>query len=101
MKAVGVAVAAITEILSLVYELTTWKNKLKSKISVELKKWQDDTIGIVIDDLAKLREDNINTIRDIADDIAHTFDDVKADNVEECYKHYVYAQEIGKTIGIK
>lgn len=101
MKAVGAAVAVVTEILFLLYKLFTWKRELKSKVSKGLDKWQNDTINIVIKDLAKLREENINTIRKIADDIAHKFNDVKAENIDECYEHYIYAQQIGIKIGIK
>lgn len=101
MKAVGVAVAVVTEILFSIYELATWKGKLKGKVSDGLKKWQEETIGIVITDLEKLKEENIGTIRNIADDIEHTFDDVKSENMDECTEHYIYAQQIGKQIGIK
>ena len=101
MKAVGVAVAVVTELLFVVYELATWKRKLKNKVADGLEKWQKDTIDIVIDDLHKLREENIETIRTIAEDIAHTFDDVKADNLDECFEQYNYAQELGEELGIK
>lgn len=101
MKAVGVAVAVVTELLFIVYELATWKRKLKNKVADGLEKWQKDTIDIVIDDLHKLREENIETIRTIAEDIAHTFDDVKVDNLDECFEQYNYAQELGEELGIK
>lgn len=101
MKAVGAAVAVVTELLFVAYELATWKRKLKNKVAAGLEKWQKDTIDIVIDDLHKLREENIETIRTIAEDIAHTFDDVKADDVDECFEQYIYAKELGEKLGIK
>lgn len=101
MKAVGATVAVVTEILFAVYELTTWKRKLKSKVSTGLDKWQEDTIDIVKEDLEKLRESNIETIRGIANDLAHTFDDIKSENIKECTEQYIYAKEIGKKIGIR
>lgn len=101
MKAIGIAVAVVTELLFTLYELTTWKGKLKRKIAEGLDKWREETLGIVLEDLAKLREENVDTIRSIADDIAHTFDDVKADDIEKCQEQYIYAQQIGKSIGIK
>ena len=52
-------------------------------------------------DLVKLREDNIETIRNIANDISHTFDDVKSEDIDECIDHYLYAQQIGQKLGIK
>lgn len=101
MKAVGVAVAVVAEILFISYELATWKYKLKNKVSDGLKKWEKETIDMVKVDLVKLREENIETIRCIADDIAHTFDDVKPENIDECADQYNYAQQIGKQLGIK
>jgi len=101
MKAVGIAIAVVTEILFVVYELATWKSKLKGKISDGLIQWQEETLDMVTTDLVKLREENIETIRNIANDIEHTFDDVKSENIDECTDHYIYAQQIGKKLGIK
>lgn len=101
MKTVGAAIAVVTELIFMGYDLVTWKGKLRSKVSEGLDKWKDETLGIVLNDLSKLKEENIDTIRTIADNIAHSFDDEKADNIDECYEHYIYAQGIGKSIGIK
>ena len=101
MRAVGAAIAVVAELLLIAYELATWKTKLKNKTSEGLEKWQDETSLVVIDDLAKLREDNINTIKTIADDIAHTFDEEKPDNIDICHEQYMYAQKIGKELGIE
>lgn len=101
MKAVGAVFAVVVEILFDLVELARWKGELKKKVSKGLEKWQEDTINVVKEDLEKLRETNIETIRDIAGDIAHTFDDVKPENIEECTEQYVYAKEIGKQIGIR
>ena len=101
MKAVGVAVAVVAEILFALYELATWKDKLRSKISSGLKKWQKETLDTVVEDLSKLREENIDTIRNIANDIANTFEDVKCEDINECTENYHYAQQIGKKMGIK
>ena len=101
MKAVGAAIAVVAELLFIAYELATWKMRLKNKTSEGLKKWQDETCSIVIGDLAKLKEDNINTIKNIADDIAHTFDEEKPDNIDVCCEQYMYARRIGKELGIE
>lgn len=101
MKAVGVIVSVVTEILLVVYDLSTWKRKLKDRVSEGLDEWYGDTIEDVKEDLEKLRESNIETIREIADDIAHTFDDIKPENIEVCTEQYVYAKEIGNKIGIR
>lgn len=101
MKAVGAAIAVVAELLFIAYELATWKMRLKNKTSEGLKQWLAETSSIVIDDLAKLREDNINTIKTIADNIAHTFDEEKPDNIDVCYEQYLYAKRIGKELGIE
>ena len=93
--------AVVAEILFALYELATWKDKLRSKISSGLKKWQKETLDTVVEDLSKLREENIDTIRNIANDIANTFEDVKCEDIDECTENYHYAQQIGKKMGIK
>ena len=49
-----------------------------------MKKWQKETLDTVVEDLSKLREENIDTIRNIANDIANTFEDVKCEDIDEC-----------------
>lgn len=101
MKAVGVAVVVIAELCFVLYGLATWKGQLKKKISDGLKEWKKDTVPTIIEDLSKLREENIDTVRNIANDIANIFEDVKCDDIDECTENYHYAQQIGKKIGIK
>ena len=45
--------------------------------------------------------ENINTIRNIANDIANRFEAVKREDINECTENYHYAQQIGKKLGIK
>ena len=101
MKAVGSATAVVTELLFAAYELTTWKIKLRKKIGKGLDKWQDETCKIVIEDLAKLREENIQTIIKIADQFAHSFEEEKPTNIDKCIEEYNYAKSIAKRIGIE
>ena len=101
MKAVGSATAVVTELLFAAYELTTWKIKLRKKIGKGLDKWQDETCKIVIEDLAKLREENIQTIIKIADQFAHSFEEEKPANIDKCIEEYNYAKSIAKRIGIE
>lgn len=67
MKAVGAAIAVVTEVLFMVYDLSTWKWKLKKKIGKGLDKWNVNTTPSVINDLDKLQDVNIRTVNDIAD----------------------------------
>lgn len=101
MKSVGSVIAVLTELLFTAYELTTWKIKLRKKIGKGLDKWQDETGKIVIDDLAKLKEVNIQTINQIADDIAHSIEEEKPANIDKCIEEYNYAKSIAKRIGIE
>ena len=102
MKAVGAAVAVVTELLFIAYDLATWKGKLRNKVDKGLDKWQDETYTIVKQDLAKLREENISTIRQIADEtFAKAFDTEKPQDMEQCRRDYLYAQNIGKQIEIE
>lgn len=55
----------------------------------------------MIKDLNTLKEENIETIRRIADDIAHTFNEEKPKNIDECYEQYLYAQKLGKELNME
>lgn len=101
MKAVGAAIAVVTELLFIAYQLATWKWSFKKKISKALEKWQEETYSTVIKDLNTLKEENIETIRRIADDIAHTFNEEKPQNIDECYEQYLYAQKLGKELNME
>lgn len=101
MKSVGAAVAVVAELMFSAYELAVWKNRLRNKVSKGLDKWQKETCMVVINDLAKLREENVDTIRIIAGDIAHTFDEGMADDSDECFEQYNYAKKIAQEIGLE
>lgn len=101
MKAVGVAVSVVIEFLVTAYDLATWKGKLSNKVEEGLDKWQKETCDIVQEDLKKLKDENVETIIKIADDIAHSYDSEKPNDIEKCHKDYLYAQYIGKVIGIE
>lgn len=101
MKVVGTAIAVVTELLFVTVQFATWKRSLKKKISKALDKWEDETCDIVIEDLNKLKEENIETITKIAEDIAHTFDGEKVENADECYEQYQFAQKLGKELNME
>ncbi|MGM9797038.1 MAG: dynamin family protein [Parabacteroides sp.] len=101
MKAVGAAVAVLTEILFLIYDFSTWRGKMKDKIKEGLDKWKEETIGIVIEDLHKLREENITAIKQIANSYREAFDKERPTDLDKCFEQYEYAKEIGKQIGIE
>lgn len=101
MKAIGAAIAVVTELLFLVYDLATWKKTLCKGVNKGLNKWKDETNKVVIDDLLKLCDENKKTISSIADDFAHMFDDEQPTDIDKCREEYEFAVTIGKQIGIE
>lgn len=101
MKTIGVAIAVITELLFVVLDLVSWKWKLRNKVGDALDEWQIQTCVDVIIDLRKLKEVNVETIRNIADDILCTFEEEKSDDIEECRQQYEYAKSIGEKLNIE
>lgn len=75
MKRVGGAIAILAELLVFVVEMTTWKAKARGKVDKGLEKWKDETTPCIIKDLTKLKEQNISTLLQIADEQEHAFDD--------------------------
>ena len=100
MKAVGAAVAVVTELLFVAYQMATWKGSLLKQVIKGLDKWEDKTLDTVRKDLANLREENIETIRKIADDIAHTFDEEQPKDLVQCKENLSLAKKIGDELGI-
>lgn len=101
MKTVGAVVAVVVELLILLYQLKTWKKKLREKINKGLVNWQKETLPIVSDDLVKLRDENVETLKNIADDIVHAFDSERPGDIEKCKEEYNYSIQIGKQLGIE
>lgn len=98
MKTVGAAIAVIVELLFMTYELATWKGKAKKKVSESLKKWEAETLPTIIDDLQKLRKQNVETVSKIAYDIETSFGDVKPKDVDKCIADYELSKQIGREL---
>lgn len=99
MKAVGIAVAVLIELVTDAIDLATWKLKLKSKISKAVQNWKKEAVKPTIDDLNELRENNIQTLRDIADDFEKNAQIPQNTNVEELNKLVELSKTIGEEIG--
>lgn len=69
MKAVGVAVAVLIELAFDLYDIATWQGRLKKNTCKAIGKWKEETLPTVVKDIRKLKEENIQTIRDIADEM--------------------------------
>ena len=103
MKAVGVSLTVIIELVIVAFEYATWKTQLKRKAGKAIDSWKDETIPVILQDLDKLREENIETINQIASDIEHTFEtDVShIEHSKEELKSYIdMCDEIGHRIGV-
>lgn len=76
-KAIGNAVTVIIEVAQVIFDYTTWKNKLKKQVSKGLDDWCNKTIETVTKDLENLKNENIRTLNDIIEEIAfkYEFDD--------------------------
>lgn len=98
MKAIGVAIAIIVEIGFLAWELSTWKNSLRKSVRQGLDAWEKECVPEVIEDVNKLRDENIDAVKNIASEIENTFEKEKPIDIESCQKHYQLAKEIGNSI---
>ncbi len=103
MKAVGAALTVIIELAAISLDYATWKNKLIPKVSDAVDKWKDDTIPTILSDLENLKNQNIQAIYQIADEVEHTFesDISQQKHTEEELVHYLdMCDDIGRKIGV-
>lgn len=77
MKAVGAAVSVVLELGFIIWDLSTWKGKARKKSKEALLEWKHKTQETVLLDLKKLEDENKMVIRQIADDLLHSFDQEK------------------------
>lgn len=102
MKTVGMAVTAITEIVIFAVKYATWKPNLIHQISKSCSQWEEKTCAEVLCELKKLKDQNIKTVNDIAEEIETSFTSEK-DKIslssEELHKQVVLCEEIKNKIG--
>ena len=67
VKGIGIAVTIIVEVLFEIVDYATWKNKLTNKSTKAIDKWKEETLVGIKEDLENLRNENINTIKEIAE----------------------------------
>ncbi len=69
MKVVGNVVAVVLELALVVYDYSTWKGKLKKNLRKGMdEEWYPKTVNSVRDDLTRLKEENVSTLREIIKD---------------------------------
>ncbi len=86
VKAIGYVVSVIIEILQVIIEYTTWKPKLKKQVKKGLDEWYEKTIETVTKDIQTLKEQNIETLNDIIEEIASSYEldeEKMIDNIPE------------------
>lgn len=98
MKTVGIAIAVVAELAFMGIQMATWKSSLRKQVKKGLNKWREETEPKVIEDLYKLRDENIETIRKIAEDTANIFEGERPIDINQCRADYEYAKEIGKSL---
>lgn len=72
-KTLGAAVTGILELLTLALDYGTWKPLLISKVKKGLKHWEDEILTEVQTDLDKLKQENIDSIKEIAKTYSDAF----------------------------
>ena len=87
IKAIGNAVTIIIECATVIIDYSTWKNKLEKKVGESLENWYDESCNSVKNDLLKLKEENITTLKSI----------VKEETNKYCYKEEDLKDEL-KTV---
>ena len=86
VKAIGNAVTVIIEVAQVIIDYSTWKPKLKKQVKKGLDEWYEKTVDTVTKDLENLKTENINTLKDIINDIASKYElevDEMIDNMAE------------------
>ncbi len=101
MKAIGAAITVVIEGIMIIYDVNTWKGKLKKEIIKGLDKWESGTTDTILSELDKLKQQNIETINDIADEIEHSYDeeDANSEDIDKLEKQLELCDKIGKQIG--
>lgn len=73
-KAIGNVVTVIIELAQVIIDYSTWKPKLKKQVKKGLCVWCEKTIETVTTDLENLRKQNIETLKEIIDGIAYSYE---------------------------
>lgn len=74
VKAIGNVVTVIIEVVQVIIDYSTWKPKLKNQVNKGLDNWYDKTLETITGDLKKLKKQNIDTLNEIIDEIASSYE---------------------------
>lgn len=65
-KSLAAAAVIVVDAVAAIIDLTTWKATLRKSIGKAIEKWSDDVKELTGKDLAKLKEDNIKNLEELA-----------------------------------
>ena len=74
IKGIAIMAGAIIEVGFVIYDYSTWKSKLKNKVSEELDGWYNNTLEMVLKDLNESKERNCNEFVGIINEMADIYD---------------------------
>lgn len=97
-KGAGAIIAVVTELLYELYDLKRWKDKLIQKVKEGVKKWKEDTIPMVVNDMDELMETNIATLYAIAKQMEDSIEEDQTSNIDECKKNIELSESIKKQL---
>lgn len=75
MKRVAGAVAILIELLAFAVDVGMWKITTRKKVKKALKMWRASTVPVVLEDLEKLKEENVKTVMQIAEEFENVFEE--------------------------
>lgn len=74
IKNLGNVITVVIELLSVLYDYSTWKGTLKGKVSSGMDSWYTDTVDVVLQDLEKSKIENCEEINNILNNQAMEFE---------------------------
>lgn len=101
MKAVGTVVAVAIQLIIDGVDLATWKMRLKGKIPGKLTEWQNNSSSMILEDLEKLKKQNVDSLSKIALKAENLFNSMAQDNLDlkKIEAKLELAKKIGASIG--
>ncbi|GHV30392.1 hypothetical protein FACS1894167_11170 [Synergistales bacterium] len=85
-KAVGVAVVVLLEVIFQVKDIMTWQGKLKKAVDTSLGTWEEEMLQVTLDELDKLKEENIRLVDEQIDELVAVFSapvDISSGDIEK------------------
>lgn len=102
MRTVGIAISVLIEAATLLIDYNTWQGRLSKQVGPAIDKWAEETIPTILNDLEELKQQNIRTITEIADEYEQAFDtDLQGCSMGEIEALVRKCDAVGKRIGVE